>query len=86
MAKKRARVREPQHQQPPQESSKGAGRGSKMHRVDAAGAEICFKYAKGAASACPDPWPQGRKHIYQLCRGTHRNADCPQAAGGGSPL
>ena len=96
MAKKRARMRaaavpggsqqHQQQQQLTQGSPKGAGRGSKMQRVDAAGAEICYKFAKGAAGACPDPCPQGRKHICQMCRGSQRNADCPQTAGRGGPL
>ena len=30
-----------------------------MQRVDAAEEEICYKFAKGAAGACPDPCPQG---------------------------
>lgn len=45
--------------------------------TDENGTEICFKFAKGEAGACPDPCPDGRVHVCQHCLGRHPNGLCP---------
>ena len=36
------------------------------------GDELCYKFSKGGAEACPSPCPNGRAHLCQLCLQPHR--------------
>jgi hypothetical protein len=46
------------------------------------GKEVCYTFQKGR-EACPEPCPNGRAHVCQLCLMPHRTSECPKGAGGG---
>lgn len=41
------------------------------------GTEICFEFAKGDASQCPEPCKEKRAYVCQWCLGSYTNSDCP---------
>ena len=51
--------------------------------TDHDGIELCFRYAKGKANACPEPCKDGRSHACQHC--LHGKVSHPQEEGEGQP-
>lgn len=45
--------------------------------TDQDGTELCFRFAKGKANACPEPCRDKRTHGCQHCLGNHSNENCP---------
>lgn len=62
----------------PYQKAKG---GLYSHNSD--GCEICYRFAKGAAGACPEPCRDQRDHACQICLGRHNNASCPRTTKAG---
>ncbi len=54
-----------------------------LFKTNREGSELCYRFAKGARGACPEPCQDWRVHGCQMCLGNHPNSDCQKGKGKG---